>query len=110
MSHGSPFNSDWAEIIALVLLFVGIVMGVLSPSVWFTYGIALVAGLLSGRWWVRAKERGPGPYGLIMAGFIIGYVIGTFKGSRVLTFVLFMVAFIVMVKITRKGVYKDLFF
>ena len=110
MSHGSPFNSDWAEIIALVLLFVGIIIGILSPSVWVTYTIAAITGLMSGRWWVRGKVRGPGAYGLIMAGFIIGYVIGTFRGSRLLTFVIFMASFLIMLKITRKGAYKDIFF
>lgn len=108
--HGSPFSNDWAEIIALVLLFIGIILGVLAPSVWFTYGIALITGLLSGRWWVRGKERGPGPYGLIIAGFIIGYVIGAFKGSRLLTFAIFMAGFFLMVRLSRKGAYKDLFF
>lgn len=110
MAHASPFNTEWAEIIALVLLFIGIVLGVLSPSPWFTYGIALITGLLCGRWWVRGKERGPGAYGVIVAGFIIGYVIGTFRGSRLLTFAIFMLSFLGMVKAMRKGLYKDIFF
>ena len=104
------YGSDWAEMFFLVLLLIGVVIGVMSPSAAVTYLIAFVSGMLVGRIvWFR-KTKMMAPYILIVIGFLLGFVIGTFRGDRRITALLFILGAIICYYLFKKGVLKDKFF
>lgn len=87
---GFAYWSDWAEFFFFILLFIGLIFGALSPSAVITYLVGFFAGMMAGRLLYERKNKGRAPYLLIIIGFVMGYVIGTFHGSRQITFLLFI--------------------
>jgi len=92
-----------------VLLFIGLVIGVRSPSAAVTYLVALVAGMITGRLLYDRKHKLRAPYMLIIIGFVIGYVIGSFYGNRFLTFLLFLFGATGMYYLLNKKFIRDVF-
>jgi len=105
---GMDWYSNWSEIIFLVLLFVGIVFGIFSPSAVITYLIGFFSGAMSGRLMWERKEKFKAPYLLIVIGFVIGYVIGTFHGDRRITFLLFVFGAVLTYYLYDRGLLKDI--
>ena len=111
MNKKAAFNyfSDWAEFFFFVLLFIGIIFGVFSPSAVITYMVGFFSGMMAGRLLYERKNRGRAPYLLIIIGFVMGYVIGTFHGSRPVTFLLFVFGAAFSYYLFNKKIIKDLF-
>ncbi|MCK5282327.1 MAG: hypothetical protein KAK00_02875 [Nanoarchaeota archaeon] len=103
------FFSEWAEFFSLVLLFIGIFIGIISPSAAITYLVAIFAGFFAGRLLYERKEKLKAPYLLIIIGFIMGYVIGTFYGDRRITFILFLIGTALGYFLFDKKIIKDIF-
>lgn len=101
--------SEWAEVFFLILLFVGLLLGAASPSAAITYLVALVAGMITGRLIFERKNKFVAPYMLIVIGFIMGYVVGTFRGSRLITFLLFIFGAALVYYLFDKKIMKDFF-
>ena len=101
------FFSDWAEFFFLVLLFIGLFIGIVSPSAVITYLIGFFSGVMAGRLVFERKNKLKAPYLLIIIGFIIGYVIGTFYGDRRITFLLFVFGAVLTYYLLDKGYIKD---
>ena len=78
----SEYYKNWMELWFLVLMIVGLVIAVLAPSAVISYLIALIAGFFAGRLIYERKNKIALPYIMIMVGFILGYVIGVYYGSR----------------------------
>jgi hypothetical protein len=103
------FTSDWAEFFFLVLLFIGLIIGILSPSAAVTYLISGVWGFMAGRLLFERKGRGPAPYILIIIGFIMGFVIGSIMGERWITLLIFLGTMILSYNLYLKKIIKDIF-
>ena len=101
--------SDWAELFFIILLLVGIVMGVMSPNYFITYAVSFVAGMIAGRLIYDRKDKGKAPYLLIIIGFILGFVVGTFHGNRTITFLLFLFGAALTYYLFDKKIIKDTF-
>lgn len=104
------FWSDWAEFFFFVLLFVGIIFGVMSPSAVITYMVGFFSGMMAGRLVYERKRKGGAPYLLIIIGFVMGYVIGTFHGSRPITFLLFVFGAAFSYYLFNKKIIKDVLY
>jgi hypothetical protein len=101
--------SDWAETFFLFLLLLGLVIGVLSPSAAVTYLIAFFAGAVAGRIiWFR-KNKIMAPYVLIVIGFVLGFIITSFRGERGITFLLFLLGAVITYYLFKNKVLKDVF-
>ncbi|MBD3163736.1 hypothetical protein GF323_00890 [Candidatus Woesearchaeota archaeon] len=101
------FFSDWAEFFFLVLLFTGLILGIFSPSAVITYLIGFFSGMMAGRLFYERKDKGRAPYMLIIIGFVMGYVIGTFHGDRRVTFLLFVIGAVLMYYLLDRKIIKD---
>ncbi|MBS3136678.1 hypothetical protein J4401_07030 [Candidatus Woesearchaeota archaeon] len=101
------YYADWAEFFFFVLLFVGIVLGVLSPNAVITYLIATASGMLAGRVFHHRRYKGRAPYTLLIVGFIMGFVIGTFRGERTISFLLFVLGGVFSYYLFDKKILKD---
>lgn len=108
----SGFAGNWAEIIAASFMVIGIIVAFLSPSLFISYMIIFLSGMIAGRllWERRNKTRYP--YILIMLAFVAGYMLGTFRhyGNPIIILILFVVGAVLMYKLNQKGILADLFF
>jgi hypothetical protein len=104
------FQWDWAELFFVVLLFLGIFIGIASPSAVITYLVAIITGMMAGRLLYERKHKFLVPYLLIVMGFLIGYIIGTFHGDRRISLVLFLVGAIISYHLFDKKIIKDTLF
>jgi hypothetical protein len=101
--------SEWAEFFFFVLLFIGLIFGIGSPSAVITYFIGFFSGMMAGRLFYERRDKGRAPYLLITIGFIMGFVIGTFHGNRIITFLLFIFGAVLSYFLFDRKILKDLF-
>ena len=103
------YFTDWAEFFFLFLLFVGLILGIMSPSAIITYLVSFSSGMMAGRLFYERKGKGRAPYLLIIIGFVMGYVIGTFHGDRRVSFLLFIVGTALAYYLFDRKIIKDIF-
>ena len=73
---------NWMEFFFLVLVIIGILIAFSSPSAFISYIMILLSGIFAGRLIYERKNKIQLPYFMIIAGFVIGYLIGVYYGSR----------------------------
>lgn len=89
--RGFGLYQDWAELLFFVLLFVGLILALTAGSAVLNYIIIFLCGMMGGRvMHQRKKKFGKVPAFLIILGFLLGYMIGSYYGSTFLIVVFFM--------------------
>jgi len=104
------FYKNWMEFFFIVLMILGILAALASPSAVISYFIIFFVGMFAGRLIYERKNKIQLPYFLIVAGFVVGYLIGVDYGSRRLMIVLFVIGAIVSYKLYDKKILKDVRF
>ncbi len=79
---GASVYKDWAEIVSLFLLILGFFLSVSSESTLVTYIILTLCGFLVGRIYYFRRRNIKFPFYLIIAFFLIGYIIGVKMRDR----------------------------
>ena len=98
---------DWMEFFFIGLMVVGVLVALLSPSAVISYMISFIAGFFAGRLIYERKTKIQFPYLMVIAGFVIGYVIGVYYGSRKIVILLFVIGAILSYKLYDKKILKD---
>ena len=94
---------SWPEIIGLLLLIIGFVVALSISSIWISYTIIFLAGLLAGRVIYKKKGNQPlFPFMLIIIIFLVGYLLGSFMFNRVLLLVTFIISIVLSYKIHKE--------
>lgn len=107
MAVGETIWKSWAEIFFLVLLLIGFILSISVNSALLTYFVILLAGLLAGRYYfLRVGKQPLFPFFLIIIGFLVGYIIGTFVANRLVVAVLFFIGWLVSHIVHKKGYLK----
>ncbi len=88
-------------------MVIGLLIALASPSAAISYVIALISGLFAGRLIYEKKEKIQFPYLLIIIGFVIGYLIGVYYGSRRIVIALFVIGAILSYKLYSKKILRD---
>jgi len=101
------FYKNWYESFFLVLMIIGIVVALSAPSAIISYAIIFLSGIFAGRLIYERKNKVQFPYFMIIAGFIIGYLIGVYYGSRMIVIALFVIGAILGYKLYDKKILKD---
>lgn len=101
------FYKNWFESYFLVLMVIGIVVALLSPSAIISYAVIFLSGIFAGRLIYERKHKMKFHYIMIIAGFVIGYLIGAYYGSRKVVIALFVVGAILSYKLYDKKILKD---
>lgn len=91
-------------------MIVGIVMALVSPSAVISYFIIFLVGMFAGRLIYIRKRNIQLPYFLIIAGFVIGYLIGAYYGNKRLIIILFIIGAVISYKLYDKKILKDVRF
>ena len=74
----SEFYRYWMEFFFVVLMILGIVVALASPSAVISYSTIFIVGMAAGRLLYMRKHNIQLPYFLIIAGFVLGYLIGAY--------------------------------
>lgn len=90
----TKWNEQWAEALAVLFLALGFIVALLLQSAVFSYITIILAGFLAGRIYYIKKLKEPiFPFILIIVGFLLGYLLGSFWASRILTLIFFAGSF-----------------
>ena len=95
------------EFFFLVVMIIGILIALSSPSAFISYIIAFLAGIFAGRIIYERKGKTSFPYIIIIAGFAIGYLLGIYYGDRRITIVLFVAGAVLSYKLHDKKIFRD---
>jgi len=95
------------ELFFLVLMITGILIALSAPSAFISYIIILISGIFAGRIIYVRKNKIKFPYFMIIAGFVIGYLIGVYYGSREIDILLFGIGAFLGYKLYDNQILKD---
>lgn len=101
------FYRNWMEFFFFVLMVIGILIALAAPSAFISYIIIFLAGMFAGRLIYERKRMIQLPYFLIIAGFVIGYLIGAYYGSRRMIIILFVIGAVLSYKMYDKKILRD---
>jgi hypothetical protein len=102
------FFKSWAEFIFFILMILGFVIALSAPSAVISYIVVFLSGMIGGRLLYQRKKRLTIPYYLILIGFILGYAIGTYYGSRQVVIILFVLGILFSYHLHNKGYVRDI--
>ena len=91
----------------MVLMVIGIFIALTAPSAIISYVIIFLSGIFAGRLIYERKHKIQFPYFMIIAGFVIGYLIGVYYGSRRVVIALFVIGAILSYKLYDKKILRD---
>ncbi len=100
-------HKNWMEFFFFVLVIIGILIALAAPSAIISYVIIFLSGLFAGRLIYERKNNIQFPYFMIIAGFVIGYLIGVYYGSRRIVIALFVIGAILSYKLYDKKILRD---
>lgn len=105
---GQNLWSNWVEYFFILLIFIGFLVSIAIPNPLLNYLIIFCIGLMTGRVIYRKKGKQPiFPYGLIMFGFLLGYMINAALISETISakwiLVLFVIGYIISHIAHKKG-------
>ncbi len=89
-----------------VLTIVGVFTALWAPSAVISYTIALISGMFAGTLIYERKHKIKFPYLMIIAGFLIGFIIGVYYGSRKVVVIMFILGAIISYQLYNKKVLK----
>ena len=99
------FEEDWAEAIAIFLLAIGFITAVLLRSPYYSYLSVFFGGLISGRlYYIKRYTQPILPFILMIIGFLLGYIIGSFWVSRIWVIIFFAAGFYLSLYLHRKKI------
>ncbi|MBS3114118.1 hypothetical protein J4448_03375 [Candidatus Woesearchaeota archaeon] len=102
------FYKNWFEFFFLALVVIGILIALSSPSAVISYIVIFLSGIFAGRLIYERKNKIQFPYFMIIAGFVIGYLIGIYYGSRRVVIALFVIGAILSYKLYDKKILRDI--
>lgn len=96
---------QWVDVCILFFLIIGFVVAILLTTPSLVYLTALMAGFAAARIYFLKKHTEPIlPFVLIILGFLIGYLVGNFWSSRLLTLLSFSFGFGLSYFLHRKNI------
>lgn len=103
------FYKNWMEFFFLVLMVIGIFIALTAPSAIISYVIIFLSGIFAGRLIHERKHKIQFPYFMIIAGFVIGFLIGVNFGYGNITIIiaLFVIGAILSYKLYDKKILRD---
>ena len=104
------FFRSWAEFFFFVVMIIGFIIAIIAPSAVISYIVVFLSGMIGGRLLYERKTKLIFPYYIIIIGFIIGYMIGTYYGSRQVVIVLFVLGILLSYHLHNKGYIRDVSF
>lgn len=87
-------EENWVEELSLIFLIIGFVISVLLNNALLSYISIFLGGFVAGRIYYLKYQKEPIlPFILIIIGFLLGYLIGSFWISKILVLIFFALGF-----------------
>ena len=104
------FFKSWVEFFFFVVMVVGLIVALLAPSAFISYLVVFLSGMIGGRLWYERKKKIAFPYYIILIGFLIGYLMGTYVGygNTAVVIILFVLGILFSYHLCNKGYIRDL--
>jgi len=88
------WKDQWVEVLSLFFVALGFVIALLLQSSYYSYLSVLLGGFISARLFYLKKSKEPIlPFILIILGFLVGYLVGSFWVNRTLIFLSFGIGY-----------------
>ena len=112
MAEFGFFFKNWAEFFFFVVMVMGFVVALLAPSAFISYIIVFLSGMIGGRLLYDRKGKLTFPYYIIIIGFLLGYVIGTYigYGDKTVVIILFVLGVLLSYHLHKQGYVRDVAF
>jgi hypothetical protein len=104
------YQRNWAELFFFILIVIGFLFSLLTPSAVLSYALIFAAGMMGGRLLFERKGKLNFPYYLMLIGFLIGYLLGAYYGNRNVMILLFIIGAFLSYYLHDSGVIKDVSF
>ncbi|MBI2651252.1 hypothetical protein HYX01_02180 [Candidatus Woesearchaeota archaeon] len=106
------FYKSWAEFFFFVVMILGFVFALwaTSHSPFISYIVVFLSGMIGGRLLYYRKKNLMFPYYIILAGFLIGYLFGTYYGNKKVVILLFVLGILLNYHLHNKGYIRDIAF
>ena len=103
------FFKNWAEFFFFIVMVIGLIVGLwtTSFSAVISYIVIFLSGMIGGRLLYDRKGKLTFPYYIIIIGFLIGYVLGTYYGSKWIVVILFVLGILFSYYLHDKGYIRD---
>lgn len=103
------FFKSWAELFFFAVMIMGFIVSLwaTSFSAVISYIVVFFSGMIGGKLLYERRKKLTFPYYIIIIGFLIGYVIGTYYGSRKIVIILFVLGLLLSYHLHKKGYIRD---
>jgi uncharacterized membrane protein len=81
---------NWAEYFTAILMIIGFFVAVTIDSIWLNFAVVFIAGLMAGRLFYARKKTTKFTHYLIVVGFLVGYLIGSYAYSKTAIAIIFI--------------------
>ena len=92
----------WVEYVAFMLMLIGFVLAIYSGSAVITYLVSFLSGMFFGRIWFLIRKKEKFPYIIMISFFLIGFVLGSFYGEKMLIIIFYILGSILSYYISFK--------
>lgn len=94
MNFNLKLETQWPELLSLLLLTLGFLISISLRVPFLTYITIFLAGILSARGFYFKRYSQPIlPFLILIGGFFIGYLLGSFWANRILVLFFFTLGF-----------------
>lgn len=87
--------ANWPELLTFIFLIVGFILAATAKSAVVSYIIIFFCGAIGGRLWYQKRDDLKVPIVLILMGFFVGFAIGNFYGSLIVTTLAYLFGIVV---------------
>ena len=101
------FYKNWLEFFFLLIMAVGLILALFTPSAAVNYMLIFVSGIFAGRLVYERRKKVMLPFLIIIAGFILGYLIGMRYGNRIVVIIIFLIGAVLSYQLFNKRILKD---
>ena len=101
---GAAFFSQWAEYGFIIIILLGFALAISMRNPWLVYAVIFCAGMMSGRFIFERQGKQPlFPYLMILFGFLVGYLLGSFAYNKFAIVFLFVLGSVLSYYIHKEG-------
>jgi len=100
-------EKSWMEFFFLLITALGLIFALVVPSAMVGYALVFVSGYFAGRLLYQRRANISFPFYIIVAGFLIGYLIGMQYGDRRIAAGIYIIGAVFSYQLHSKGVLRD---
>lgn len=101
------FYSKWPEYVFIVLMLVGLIVALASPSAFISYIVVFFSGMIAGRVFYFRRNKLKAAYYIIIFGFLVGFLIGSVYGEKTIVILLFVLGAVFGYQLFERKILKD---